>query len=73
MTIKSIVNSKSITISTENNQMHTVEISTFLGTTVFKDSIQPVNNTIKINGLNPGKYTIHITTDSKLIKKQVNL
>lgn len=73
MTIKRIANSKSITIPTENNHIHTIEICTFLGTTVFKDSIQPINNTIKINGLNPGKYTINITSDFKLTKRQINI
>lgn len=73
MTIKSLANSKSVTIATENNDKHIIEICTFLGTTVFKDTIQPVNNTIKINGLNPGKYIIHITNDLKLIKKQINI
>ncbi len=71
MSIKSISTSNNLIITTLNNTNYLIEIRTFLGTTVFKDSIKPANNTILIKGLNPGKYIIHISNDTKLIKRQI--
>lgn len=73
MTIKNISKSKNITIKTENNTVYLVEIRTFLGTTVFKDYINPINKIIKIKGLNPGKYTIQISNDKKLTNQQIHI
>jgi len=73
MTIKSISTSKNITIKTENNTVYLVEIRTFLGTTVFKDFIKPISKTIKIKGLNAGKYIIQISNDKKLTNQQIHI
>lgn len=73
MTIKSISTSKNIIIRTENDTVYLVEIRTFLGTTVFKDFIKPTNKTIKIKGLNIGKYTIQISNDKKLTNQQIHI
>ncbi len=73
MTVKSISTSKNITIKTDDNTVYLVEIRTFLGTTVFKDFINPVDKTIKIKGLNIGKYIIQISNDKKLTNQQIHL
>jgi len=73
MTVKSISASKTLMITTFNNTVHLIEISTFLGTTIFKDHIKPINNIIKIKGLNTGKYIIHISNQSKSSKQQINI
>ena len=73
MSVKSISTSNNLTITTKNNKSYLIEIRTFLGTTVFKDSIKPENNTIKIKGLNAGKYIIHISNDATSIKQQIQI
>ena len=73
MTVKSISTSKDIIINTENNTVYKIEICTFLGSTVFKDFIKPINKNIKIKGLNPGKYIIYISDENKLVKQQIKL
>jgi len=73
MTIKSISTSKNLTVTTLNNTVHLIDISTFLGTMVFKDNIKPKNNIIKIKGLNTGKYIIHISNNYRSTKQQINI
>ncbi|MEE9349040.1 MAG: T9SS type A sorting domain-containing protein [Flavobacteriaceae bacterium] len=73
MTVKSISTLKNIRIETENDSNYTIEIRTYLGTTIFKDTILPKNKIISIKGLNPGKYIIHISNELKLIKRQINI
>ncbi len=73
MSIKIISTSNNLTITTLNNTVCLIEICTYLGTTVFKDKITPINNVIKIKGLNPGKYIIHISNKEKSIKQQINI
>ncbi|HHC78980.1 MAG TPA: T9SS type A sorting domain-containing protein [Flavobacteriia bacterium] len=73
MSIKSISTSNNLTITTVNNKNYLIEIRTFLGTTVFKDTVKPNNNTIQIKGLNPGKYIIHISNDANAIKQQIHI
>lgn len=73
MTVKSISTSKNITIKTGDSTVYLVEIRTFLGTTVFKDVIKPINKTIKIKGLNIGKYTIQISNNKKLTNQQIHI
>jgi len=73
MTIKSISTSNNLTITTLSNTYYLIEICTYLGTIVFKDDIKPKDNKIIIKGLNPGKYVIQISNNSKLIKKQINI
>jgi hypothetical protein len=71
--VKSISTTDNLIIKTKNNTNYLIEIRTYLGTTVFKDNISPKNNTIKITGLNPGKYIIHISNKYKSTKKQINI
>ncbi|HIP36387.1 MAG TPA: T9SS type A sorting domain-containing protein [Crocinitomix sp.] len=73
MTVKSISTSKNITIKTENNSVYNIEICTYLGTTVFKDTILPKNKIITIKGLNSGKYIINISNELKLTKQQIEI
>ncbi len=73
MTTIRISTSKNIVINTENNRPHRVEISTYLGTLVFKKMISPNDKTIIIKGLNQGKYIIQVFDASKLEKKTIEL
>jgi hypothetical protein len=69
MTDKSISTSNNITLSALSDSRYLIEICTYLGTTVFKDFIKPKDRLIKIKGLNLGKYIIHISNETKYIKK----
>ena len=71
MTIK--ISKNTINILTESNTTCQVTVATFLGTTVFDDTITPQNNQILIQGLNPGKYTIKISNKLQLFKQQINI
>ena len=73
MTVKSISTSKDIIIKTEHDTIYTVEISTYLGTIVFMDTITPVDKTIKIKGLSKGKYIIQISNNSSFTKEQISI
>ncbi|WP_456376058.1 hypothetical protein [Lutibacter sp.] len=73
MSIKIISTSNNLIISTVNNALYLVEISTYLGAIVYKDHIKPKNNKITIKGLDAGKYSIQISNNTKLIKQQVNI
>jgi hypothetical protein len=73
MTVKSISTSKNILIKTENNAVYQIKISSILGTTIFKDTILPKNNTIEIKGLNPGKYIIQVSNDLIFTRRQINI
>ena len=73
MIIKSIINSNDVLIETDSNLSCLIEISTFLGTLVFKDTITPVDNTIRIKGLTPGKYFLHISSEKKTIKHKISI
>ena len=73
MVVKNISTSENFIIHTENNSVCTIEITTYLGTTVFKDTITPINKTIKIKGLNPGKYIVNISNNSKLLNNFLNI
>jgi len=73
MTLKCIITYNDLTIKTENNAEYVIEIRTYLGTTVFKDTIIPINKTITVKGLNAGKYIIHISNDNKIIEQQIKV
>ncbi|WP_291972652.1 T9SS type A sorting domain-containing protein [Lutibacter sp.] len=73
MSIKIISTSNNLTITTINNALYLIEISTYLGSIVYKDHIKPKNNKITIRGLNSGKYIIHISNNTQLIKQQINI
>jgi len=73
MSIKIVSTSNNLTITTINNALYLVEISTYLGSIVYKDHIKPKNNKITIRGLNSGKYIIHISTKEKSTKQHINI
>ncbi|WP_457611199.1 hypothetical protein [Lutibacter sp.] len=73
MSIKIISTSNNVTITTVNNTLYLIEISTYLGSIVYKDHIKPKNNKITIRGLNSGKYVIHISNKEKSTKQHINI
>jgi len=71
MTVKNVKTTKDIIIKTDDDSTYEIEICTFLGTTIFRDSIRPLKKHIKIKGLNCGKYIIYIANNTNLFKQQI--
>ncbi len=71
--MKSISTVSNLIIATEKNTNYLIEIRTYLGTTVFKDIIEPKKNRIEIKGLDPGKYIVHISNKTKSVQQQINI
>ena len=73
MTLISISTAEDLILNTTDNGVYSIIIQTYLGTTIFKDSIKALDNSIVIKGLETGKYIVSISNDQEFIKQKITL
>jgi len=73
MTLISISTAEDLILNTTDNGVYSIIIQTYLGTTIFKDTITAINNNIVIKGLEKGKYLISVSNDKEFIKQKITL
>jgi len=73
MTLISISKAEDLILNTTDNGVYSIIIQTYLGTTVFKDTIRAIANRIIIKGLETGKYIVSISNDQEFVKQKITL
>jgi len=73
MTFINISTEEDLVINTEDNGVYNITIQTYLGTTIFKDKVTAIDNSIIIKGLEKGKYLISISNNKEFIKRKILL
>ncbi|WP_456377874.1 T9SS type A sorting domain-containing protein [Lutibacter sp.] len=73
MTYISISTAEDLVITTTDNGVYKITVHTYLGSTIFSDTINAVDNIIVIKGLEKGKYIVRVSNDQEFIKQKIIL
>jgi len=73
MTLISISTAEDLIINTTDNGVYAITIQTYIGTTIFKDTITTIDKRIVVKGLEKGKYIITISNNQEFIKQKITL